>query len=104
VTDGLSEAYEGKQWDVFCENNDLLLENDELKAENAKLREEVKVVGTVAYVHGMKQLESENAKLRELLQDLAICASGKYCYGCPHQYDGCNRDERLRELGIEVDG
>lgn len=50
------------------------------------------------------KLEAENAKLRELLADLAICACGKYCYGCPHQYDGCNRDQRLRELGIEVDG
>ena len=48
-------------------------------------------------------LHRENAKLRELLQDLAICACGKYCYGCPHQYDGCDRDQRLRELGVEVD-
>lgn len=31
MTDGLSEAYEIKQWDVFCENNDLLFENDELR-------------------------------------------------------------------------
>ncbi len=38
----MSEAYEEKQWDVFCENNDLRLENDQLKAENAKLRELVK--------------------------------------------------------------
>lgn len=51
----------------------------------------------------MERLEAENAKLRELLQDLAICACGKYCYGCPHQYDGCDRDQRLRELGVEVD-
>lgn len=48
-------------------------------------------------------LKAENVKLRELLADLAICACGKYCYGCPHQYDGCNRDQRLREMGIEVD-
>lgn len=53
--------------------------------------------------HDLKELQAENAKLRELLADLAICACGKYCYGCPHQYDGCNRDQRLRELGIEVD-
>ena len=38
MTDGLSEAYEEKQWDVFCENNELLLENDQLQVENAKLR------------------------------------------------------------------
>ena len=49
------------------------------------------------------RLEVENAKLRKLLADLAICACGKYCYGCPHQYDGCDRDDRLRELGVEVD-
>ena len=50
------------------------------------------------------ELQAENAKLRELLQGVAICASGKYCYGCPHQYDWCDRDERLRAEGIEVDG
>lgn len=44
------------------------------------------------------RLRAENEKMRELLTDLAVCACGKYCYGCPHQYDGCDRDERLREL------
>ena len=48
------------------------------------------------------RLEDENTKLRALLQDVAICASGNYCYDCPHQYDGCDRDERLRADGIEV--
>ena len=48
------------------------------------------------------RLRQENARLRDLLQDVAVCASGKYCYGCPHQYDGCDRDERLRAEGIEV--
>ena len=58
----------------------------------------------VTHLHGqLYKLQDENAKLRKLLADLAICACGKYCYGCPHQYDGCDRDERLRELGIEVD-
>lgn len=52
---------------------------------------------------GNARLRAENAKLRELLTDLAVCACGKYCYGCPHQYDGCDRDERLRELGMEVE-
>lgn len=46
---------------------------------------------------------ADNAKLRELLADLSVCACGKYCYGCPHQYDGCDRDKRLRELGVEVE-
>lgn len=61
----------------------------------------------MAYIEAEREvvrLEDENAKLRELLQDVAICACGRYCHGCPHQYDGCDRDERLRELGIEVDG
>ena len=42
MTDGLSEAYDMKKWDVFCEYNDLLLENDQLQAENEKLRELVR--------------------------------------------------------------
>ena len=50
-----------------------------------------------------QNVERENDKLRELVADLAICACGKYCYGCPHQYDGCDRDQKLRELGVEVD-
>ena len=50
----------------------------------------------------IKRLYAENDRLRALLQDVAICASGRYCYGCPHQYDGCDRDERLRAEGIEV--
>ena len=50
-----------------------------------------------------KALAYKNEKLRELLQDVAICACGRYCYGCPHQNDGCDRDQRLREFGIEVD-
>lgn len=49
------------------------------------------------------RLQAENAKLRELLHDVAVCACGRYCYGCPHQYDGCDRDKRLKAEGIEVD-
>ena len=54
-------------------------------------------------VHDNAALRAKNEKMRELLADLAICACGKYCYGCPHQYDGCDRDERLRELMGEED-
>lgn len=59
----------------------------------------------MAYVSGevADRLKAENYRLRELLQDVAICACGRYCYGCPHQYDGCDRDKRLRAEGIEVD-
>ena len=53
--------------------------------------------------HDNAALRAKNEKMRELLADLAICACGKYCYGCPHQYDGCDRDERLRELMGEED-
>ena len=74
MTDGLSEAYEIKQWDVFCENNDLLLENDQLKAENAKLRE------LVLSMH----------------DELVSCEDNGYVCG------GHKFDERVRELGIEV--
>lgn len=50
----------------------------------------------------LAKLETENHRLRELLADVAICASGNYCYDCPHQHDGCDRDQRLRDMGIEV--
>ena len=65
-----------------------------LDSDNYELRNDVKDINFFV---------EDNKKLRELLADLAICACGKYCHGCPHQYDGCDRDERLRELGIEVD-
>lgn len=48
----------------------------------------------------VRELKAENRKLKELLRDLEICACGKYCYGCPYQYDGCDRDQRIREMGI----
>ena len=82
MTDGLSEAYEERKWDVFCENNDLLLENDQLKSENAKLRELVRIAGTYC-VNG-------------------LCGKDD---GCP-LYLGkpyCALPDRMRELGIEVE-
>lgn len=42
MTDGLSEAYEQKKWDVFCENNELKMEVDELKSENGNGRNDVR--------------------------------------------------------------
>ena len=54
-------------------------------------------------IEQVRRLQDENEGLRELLQDVAICACGRYCHGCPHQYDGCDRDERLREFGIKGD-
>lgn len=49
-----------------------------------------------------RRAEERCSRLSRLLQDVAVCASGEYCYGCPHQHDGCDRDERLRAEGIEV--
>ena len=77
MTDGLSEAYESKQWDVFVENNDLLLENDQLKAENAKLRKLVRDVWHLFTEHGA-------------------------VHPCDLPVVDAVRD-RMRELGIEVD-
>lgn len=82
MTDGLSEAYEAKRWDVFCENNDLLLENDQLKAENAKLR------GMVA-----------------VLWECCACNTDSFwCDGCDYHddVDGCKVEKALHKLGIEV--
>lgn len=53
-----------------------------------------------AFIEETSKLKAENRRLKELLRDLEICTCGKYCYGCPHQYDGCDRDRRIREMGI----
>lgn len=71
----MSEAYETKMWDVFCENNELRLDNDFLQA--------------------------ENAKLRELVQDMAAEMRG---LGVDFKRVGwCDYADQMRELGIEVD-
>ena len=78
MTDGLSEAYDMKKWDVFCENNDLLFENDQLKA--------------------------DNAKLRELVLHLRECTRHNVCAACKYADDACDFDYDMRELGVDFDG
>ena len=62
----------------------------------------------------LENAEDENAKLRELVDGWDFCNKTKgptfdNCVGCPlfvqtpHSYR-CARDERMRELGIEVNG
>lgn len=69
-----------KKWDMFCENNDLLLERDQLEAENAKLRELV----------------------MDMWQSCPVYTAD--CYGCEyHRSDWCKLYDRMRELGIEVE-
>ena len=82
---GLAEANDEK-----CYTCEAMLDCDECLRADASHKE-------------LRGLQAEIKALRELLTDLAVCACGKYCYGCPHQYDGCDRDERLRELGLEVE-
>lgn len=83
MTDGLSEAYETKQWDVFCENNDLRLDNDELRAENAKLRELVEL-------------------MTRRFAPISPCKNIP-CGECPVKDECDKEDELMRELGVEVD-
>ena len=93
MTDGLSEAYDMKKWDVFCENNDLLLENDQLKAENAKLRELVRGLDYCAHeAHGMCARVPVGGVRPFTCCPLFDFDSGEY---------GCKK--LMRELGIEVD-
>lgn len=103
------DGVERSKTDYDWEMRELKFDHDmamiDLEAENADLREQLADCrGANELLDWVNELlRDENAKLRELVKDLAICACGKYCYGCPHQYDGCDRDERLREMGIEVD-
>ena len=77
---------------------------DRIESENAKLREEF----NRADVWHSKELAasmSENAKLREMASALRKCLDWESCKGCPMQDKAgwCTRDNRLREMGIEVD-
>ena len=78
-----------------------------LQAENDSLRKELAVTNPLfATLNAANDgLISENAKLRELVADLYQCSRQ---VGCDHCGDGyrrsCNVLNRMRELGVEVDG
>ena len=109
----MSEAYETKMWDVFCENNELRLDNDSLRSENAKLRVELTDLRLKSCPScGIKV---ENEKLRELVRHMRCCSNREYtvdgidfiatrCEDC--EYDNasgrCDFDSRMRELGVEL--
>ncbi len=76
MTDGLSEAYETKQWDVFCENNDLRLED-------AELRELVRHMYTC-----MGNVDADG---------------NHECFVCKYEGAKCDFDRRMRELVVEVE-
>lgn len=106
MTDSSNESYAEKQWDVFCENNELRLENDLLKDGNAELCDElaklrVLVLDMFSYAFN-REIELCNA---------CVEANGEFadCAACD-EYDGAcgiakKRFEelyadRLRELEV----
>lgn len=84
ATDGLSEAYEGRMWDVFCENNDLRMENDELR----KLA-----------------LEMYKAFFSLRIDHCQACPREDACVLTRGSFGGeeCAFESDMRDLGIEVD-
>lgn len=89
----------------FVQEGDSCKLLDALLAENAKLREQ----GARLFDKTL-ELKTDNDKLRGLVRDLweACPADGYYCiYHCEH-YDKeseshCKLEDRMAELGIEVD-
>jgi hypothetical protein len=76
-------------------------------AENARLRSELESVGTASYLYGRSDLKAENTKLRELVRDIY----GEYRYlhvrfhriYVHHEERMRAIEQRMRELGVEVD-
>lgn len=79
-----------------------------LEDENDRLRDELDAVGTASYLYGRSDLKAENAKLRKLVRDIY----GEYRYlrvrfhriYVHHEERMRAIEQRMRELGIEVEG
>ena len=74
-----------------------------LEHKNAKLRELLRRLD-VEHWQQVGKLKAENAKLRELVRDMwrdgmCECDERGACAGCEYHYH-----ERMRELGVEVEG
>jgi len=113
VTDGLSEAYDEKKWDVFCENNELLLENDQLKARNADLCDQLQEANACAdemaelYGERIARLEDDRDKLRKLVRDMFrdfVNADCELKLNTSRTFIPVRYVTRMREAGVEVDG
>ena len=91
--------------ELAMEANDKTMQIARLKAENDTLRTQLADV-----TESMGRVEERCAKLRELVRDMwdACPADGYYCiYHCKH-YDKeseshCKLEDRMRELGVEVE-
>lgn len=95
---GIEWCYEPMQTSVLLDMADMLDENAKLREQGARLFDKT------------LELKTDNDKLRGLVRDLweACPADGYYCiYHCEH-YDKeseshCKLEDRMAELGIEVD-
>jgi len=75
----------------------VLLDIADMLDENARLKQELEAVGTAAYLYGRDDLKADNAKLRELVRDIYV--DMWHCGEWLEPYE-----QRMQELGIEVDG
>ena len=81
-------------------------ENERLEAENAELRNDADLLRAMLSQERTEKryYMAENAKLRELVRDMwnegmCECGSRGKCARCEYGYP-----DRMRELGVEVDG
>lgn len=101
-------------WDLRNKCNDLMDKRDELRHENADMKRQLYHADEIIGRQGTKieKTESENAKLRELVRHMGACIQhldrtdeDGGCVRCPYQTveHDCGFEQRMAELGIEVD-